>query len=294
MTTPYSQRIATALTMLIIIALGLQLSWWSWHFIAPAVTSDASSASTGAGFEPPADYKKRARQLFGGDGSTEVASMDAAYVASDISLKGVFAVDGKTLSAAVVNLGGKDQVVVLNQALSNGAKLTEVHAEYIMISRAGSAGPGEKIMLDQFRSTRGAAGANTANAGANVGAGTGTNAGAANAGFRLNVANAGLNSYSLSRQELNTVLQDQRQLEFLGRIGNAPNGGIRVDDAPANSLSSKLGLRPGDIISNVNGQPVNGTGDLARLYQQFATLSQVRIELKRGGAPMLLTYAVQN
>ena len=294
MTTPYSQRITTALMVLIIIALGLQLSWWSWHFIAPAMTGDASSSSTGEGFEPAADYKKRARQLFGGDGSSGVASMDAAYVANDISLKGVFAVDGKTLSAAVVNLGGKDQVVVLNQALANGAKLTEVHAEYIMISRAGSAGPGEKIMLDQFRSTRGPAGANTANVGANVGAGTGTNAGVANAGFRLNVANAGLNSYSLSRQELNTVLQDQRQLEFLGRIGNAPNGGIRVDDAPANSLSSKLGLRPGDIISNVNGQPVNGTGDLARLYQQFATLSQVRIELKRGGAPVLLTYAVQN
>jgi len=283
MNTRHQQWITLVLTALVIIVLGLQLAWWSWHFIAPGVTGDGSNTSIGAGLEPAADYKKLARQLFGGDGSTTIANTDAPIAISDISLKGVFAVDGKTLSAAVVNLGGKDQVVVLNQALPNGAKLTEVHADYIMISRSGIVGAGEKIMLDQFRSSK-VAGSGIGNGNNNL----------ANAGFRLNVATAGTNTYSLSRQELNTVLQDPRQLEFLGRIGNAPSGGIRVDDAPANSLSSKLGLRPGDIISNINGQPVNGTGDLARLYQQFATLSQVRIELKRGGAPMLLTYAVQN
>lgn len=285
MNTRDQQWITIVLTVLVITALGLQLAWWSWHFIAPAATDDTSNTSIGGGLEPAVDYKKLARQLFGGDGSTTLANTDAPITISDISLKGVFAVDGKTLSAAVVNLGGKDQVVVLNQALPNGAKLTEVHADYIMVSRSGMGGLGEKIMLDQFRSSK---------VPGSGGAGVNTNTSLASAGFRLNVAAAGTNTYSLSRQELNTVLQDPRQLEFLGRIGNAPSGGIRVDDAPANSLSSKLGLRPGDIISNINGQPVNGTGDLARLYQQFATLSQVRIELKRGGAPMLLTYAVQN
>ncbi len=277
------QSIATVLTTLLVIAIGLQLAWWSWHFIAPTIRSNAPSASTGAAFEAGADYKNKARQLFGGDGSSSAIGNNAPATQSDITLKGVFAVDGKTLSAAVVNLGGKDQVVTLNQELSNGAKLTEVHADYIVVSRAGVP---EKIMLAEFRGARGT-NASTTNAAANGAASTG-------AGFRLNVANAGTNSYSLSRQELNNVLQDPRQLEFLGRIGNAPNGGIRVDDAPANSLSAKLGLKAGDTIISVNSQPVSGTGDLARLYQQFATISQVRIEVKRGGAPMLLTYAVQN
>ena len=277
MTARQQQLAATILTALLLVALGLQLAWWSWHFFAPATTQDASNSSTGADSGDVTDYKKLARQLFGGDGSATVATNNDGANKSDISLKGVFAVDGNTLSAAVVNLGGKDQVARLNQELSNGVKLTEVHADYIIVSRAGVT---EKIMLDSFRNAKGTS----------IAAGTINTA----AGFRLNVAPAGTNSYSLSRQELNTVLQDPRQLEFLGRIGNAPSGGIRVEDAPTNSLSGKLGLRPGDVISSINGQPVNGTGDLARLYQQFATLSQVRIELKRGGAPMLLTYAVQN
>ncbi len=277
MTARQQQLAATVLTALLLVALGLQLAWWSWHFFAPAIDLDGSNSITGADSGDVTDYKKLARQLFSGDGSTPVATGNDAANKSDISLKGVFAVDGNTVSAAVVNLGGKDQVARLNQELANGVKLTEVHADYIVVSRAGVT---EKIMLDSFRNAKGTS----------VAAGTINTA----AGFRLNVATAGTNSYSLSRQELNTVLQDPRQLEFLGRIGNAPSGGIRVDDAPTNSLSGKLGLRPGDVISSINGQPVNGTGDLARLYQQFATLSQVRIELKRGGAPMLLTYAVQN
>lgn len=282
MNTRQQQSIATVLTALLVIAIGLQLAWWSWHFIAPTAGSNAPNASTGEAFGEVADYNNKARQLFGGDGASSAVVNNASVIQSDITLKGVFAVDGKTLSAAVVNLGGKDQVVSLNQELSNAAKLTEVHADYIVFSRAGIQ---EKILLAEFRGARGT-NASTTNAGANGPASA--------AGFRLNVANAGTNSYSLSRQELNNVLQDPRQLEFLGRIGNAPNGGIRVDDAPFNSLSAKLGLKAGDTIISVNSQPVSGTGDLARLYQQFATISQVRIEVKRGGAPMLLTYAVQN
>ena len=157
--------------------------------------------------------------------------------------------------------------------------LCQVHPEYIIVSRAGVT---EKIELASFRAAK-STGANSANA-ANV----------ASAGFRLNVVTSGNNAYSLSRQDLNNVLQDPRQLEFLGRINNAPTGGIKVEDAPTNSLSAKLGLRAGDIIVNVNGQPVMGTGDLARLYQQFATISEVRIEVKRAGIPMLLSYSVQN
>ena len=279
---PRQQRwLIGSLKAFLVVAIGIQLAWWGWHFIAAGKAANAANTSTGADFTALGDYKLIARQLFGGDGTASIGSSDTGTAASDISLKGVFAVDGKTLSAAVVNLGGKDRVAWLNEELTNGVKLTEVHADYILVSRAGgNTITNEKIMLEPYRG------------GAKVG--VNNSAAGATAGFRLNVAAAGSNSYSLSRQELNNVLQDPRQLEFLGRIGNAANGGISVDDAPANSLSNKLGLRVGDTITAINGQPITGTGDLARFYQQFATISQVRIEIKRGGAPMLLTYAVQN
>jgi general secretion pathway protein C len=261
--------IATTLTYLLVGVLGLQLAWWGWHFLSPS----PSLAPTAL---PPAanDDIALARNLFGRDdvpGAT-------ANTGSDIRLKGVFAVDGVTLSAAVVNMGAKDQMVRAGEEIAKGITLAEVAADHIVVSRGGAR---EKIALDRYTAV-------TANASA------GARAAPASSGFRLNVASTAPNGYSLSRQELNSVLQDPRQMEFLGRIGVAPGGGVRIDDAGANTLAGKLGLKAGDIISAINGQPVNSAGDLARLYSQFNTLASVRVEVKRGGAPTMLNYAIQN
>lgn len=263
--------LANALTALLVIALGLQLAWWTWQFLLPPWKDAVVNASPTPGAVP----LELGRQLFG-DRNGAVSAGTSPAVNSSVRLKGVFAVDGKTLSAAVVNLGGKDQTVRLNQELSSGVKLVEVQPEFIVISRSGAR---ERIDLDRFiAATRpGAAG----------GQPTVTN-------FRLNVASTGSNAFSLSRQELNTVLQDPRQMNFLGRVGPAPAGGVRVEEAPSGSLSNKLGLQPGDIITSINGQPINSQGDLVRVYGQFNSLTSIRAEVRRAGAPVVLNYSIQN
>lgn len=266
---PLSQIFATAIVTLLLIALGLQLAWWSWHFLLPAPNINALNPSTGGALEDIA----LSRRLFGGGEAAQ--AIEAA--ASDIRLKGVFAVDGVTLSAAVVNWAGKDQAVRMGQELMKGATLAEVHADYIIVARNGAR---ERIDLDNFRVASATANSNAKGA-------------ASGGAFRLNVTASG-GGYSLSRQELNGVLQDPRQMEFLGALGVAPGGGVRIDGAGANTLAGKLGLQSGDVISTINGQPVNSAGDLARFYSQFATLSAVRLEVKRSGSPTVLNYTIQN
>ena len=267
--TPLSQIFAAAVVTLLLIALGLQLAWWSWHFLLPAPNINALNPSTGGALEDIA----LSRRLFGGGEAAQ--AIEAA--ASDIRLKGVFAVDGVTLSAAVVNWAGKDQAVRMGQELMKGATLAEVHSDYIIVARNGAR---ERIDLDNFRVASATANSNAKGA-------------ASGGAFRLNVTASG-GGYSLSRQELNGVLQDPRQMEFLGSLGVAPGGGVRIDGAGANTLAGKLGLQSGDVISTINGQPVNSAGDLARFYSQFATLSAVRLEVKRSGSPTVLNYTIQN
>jgi general secretion pathway protein C len=261
------KRLIDALTFALLVLLGWQLAGWTWHFLAPV-------AAPAAVLPTIATSPEAARRLFGeAPAATSAPSSNAA-----IRLKGVYAIDGKTLSAAVVNTGGKrDSAVRVGEEIQPGTRLASVHPDHIIISQGGIR---ERIDLEK-RVAMASARSNAAGAAS------------ATMGFRLNVAAKGGNAYSLSRTELNNVLQDPRQMNYLGRIGMHPNGGVRLEQAPGGSLPSKLGLKEGDVIKNVNGQPVNSPGDLARLYQQFATLSQIRAEVIRGGAPMLLTYQIQ-
>ena len=264
-----------ALAVLMTAAIGIQLAWWGWHFFTPASTP---TAAVSAGVDPAT-----ADQLFGDAPRDAAAAPETAAPATpaearsdEIRLKGVFAVDGRTLSAAVVNIGGRDLSVRLGEKIDGGTSLAEVHADHIVVVRSGT-----RRRLDLERTAAPLRGGTPPPA-----------AGNAAEHFRLNVAPAGSNRYTLSRNELNNVLQDPQQLSYLGRIGPGPAGGVQVQDAGAGTLAQKLGLQPGDIITQINGQPVASPGDLARLYGQFNTLSQVRAEVRRNGVPLSLSYTI--
>ncbi|MEI6737899.1 MAG: type II secretion system protein N [Pseudomonadota bacterium] len=265
------KRLASLFTVLMVIGLGVQLAWWGWRFFGPKSATLEPTAEA----VDPAIAHSIASHLFGDPGTAIVTSAAAVENSSGIRLKGVYAVDGKTLSAAVVNTGGRDTSVRLNEKITDSITLVDVKADHIVISRAGVRA---KIAIER-------------SAGKAAGSGN-INAGAPPASFRLNVTSSSRNTFSLSRGELNTVLQDPRQINFLGSIVPAPNGGVQINDAPQGTLVQKLGLQAGDIITSINGQPVNGTGDLARFYGQFGSTSNIRAEIKRGGSPLLLVYAI--
>ena len=94
-------------------------------------------------------------------------------------------------------------------------------------------------------------------------------------------------------------LVDRRQLqqqlgrpEFLNQALIVPNpdGGFLVRQVQAGSLYEKLGLRPGDVIRNVNGQPLTSMDDVMRLYQQFGTAQRVLVDVQRQGKNETLYY----
>ena len=275
------QALATAATAVMAIVLGVTIA----HGIMQAIKPRAASVSVDSPLPVNADITA-AYSLFG-VASTTPAAPSAAVVAastSSVILKGVFAVNGATLSAAIVNVGGKDKPVLMGEELEAGLKLAEVWPDYIVLTRGGVK---ERVELSARTSASAGAGANKSGASNAPVVAAATN-------FRLSVNSASNNNYSLSRQELNTSLQDPRQLGVMGRIGiNAGGNGVRVEEAPTGSLSAKLGLRAGDIITSINGTPITGPGDMARMYQQFATTPQVRAEVKRGGTPLMLTYNIQ-
>jgi general secretion pathway protein C len=89
--------------------------------------------------------------------------------------------------------------------------------------------------------------------------------------------------------------QLQQQLgrpEFLSQALIVPNsdGGFLVRSIQPGSLYEKLGLRPGDVIKNVNGQALTSMDDVMKLYQQFGSAQRVLVEVQRQGRNETLYY----
>ena len=189
-------------------------------------------------------------------------------------LKGVVApTPGVAASAIFAPRAGRDISVFIGDDVRPGVKLVEVDPDHVIVERAGTR---ERIDLAATHSappTRQAL--------------------AQTRGFHINVAREGANRFTLSRHELDEALRDPAQLQYLGQIVMPPGGGVRMEATPAGSLAAKLGLQAGDVIKKVNGQEVASTGDLARLYQQFATTSMIQAEVQRGNALLQLSYQIQ-
>lgn len=267
-TTITPPRPRRALESLLLVALVLLLAWqlacWTWQFATPPAVRTAPQDANDV------DLAAIAR-LFG---AAPPAAGTQAASTSGLRLKGVIApTPGVAASAIFATGSGKDFAVYVGRELQPGVKLKEVHPDHVIVARNGIE---ERIDLDAMR-----------------GSGKSSAPSARDRGFHLNVARSGENAYSFTRKELDDALRDPNQLNYLGQIVVPPGGGVRMESAPAGSLAAKLGLQPGDVIRKVNGQTVTSTGDLARLYQQFGTISTINAEVQRGGTTVQLSYQIQ-
>jgi general secretion pathway protein C len=86
--------------------------------------------------------------------------------------------------------------------------------------------------------------------------------------------------------------QQMGRPEFLSQALIVPNpdGGFLVRQIQPGSLYEKLGLRPGDVIRNVNGQALTSMDDVMKLYQQFGSAQRVLVEVQRQGRNETLYY----
>ena len=244
------------------LVLAFQLAHWTWVFFAPPEIAKTPDADAGVDISAIA-------KLFG---AAPPAFATAASM-SGLRLKGVVAPDEGPLASAIFSTGtGKDIAVFVDREIAPGVKLVEVKPDHVIVSRSGV---NERIDLEAARSAVAKSGP-----------------GGRVQGFRVNVARTNNNNYAFSRKELDDALRDPNQLSYLGVIGMPPGGGVRLEAAPAGSLANKLGLQAGDVIRKVNGQAVAGSGDLARLYQQFATTSTISAEIQRGSQLLQLSYAI--
>jgi serine protease Do len=68
--------------------------------------------------------------------------------------------------------------------------------------------------------------------------------------------------------------------------------GVEVSNVAAGGPAEKAGIKPGDVVLEYNGQPVDGIEQFQRLVRETPASRQVKVKVWRNGAAVTLTAAV--
>jgi hypothetical protein len=97
---------------------------------------------------------------------------------------------------------------------------------------------------------------------------------------------------TLSRDDVRIALADFAKLTAAVHGAFTP-AGARIDGLAPGSLFAKVGLRTGDVVTAINGQPILSVDDAADLYVHATTTRNLAIQVTRNGKPVTLKVTIQ-
>lgn len=272
-----------AINLIMLVVLAASLALWTWRVWQPSIAAPARTAPP-ATAEQTADYDVNAltaANLFGQAAATPgtTALEDIPLSSLNLVLTGVLV--NLTHSVALISADGAPELpFIVGEEITAGVVLHEVYADRALIRRGATT---ESLMLKETGPALPSGSVVTPPRVNN----------ARRTAAAVDVQRSG-NQFNVEREQLNKQLQ---RPEFLSQALMVPNagGGFLVREIQPGSLYEKLGLRVGDVISSVNGQPVNTIEDVLRLYQQLGGDggNQITLDVRRAGKSESLTYNLQ-
>lgn len=97
---------------------------------------------------------------------------------------------------------------------------------------------------------------------------------------------------SLDKKQLDDTLANVNDLMKEVRITPHPDG-FRVSRLKSSSPLRQMGLRNGDVLMGVDGQPIKNITDGLRYYEKLVQGSPVSVQIKRRGRERNLEYSIR-
>jgi general secretion pathway protein C len=105
------------------------------------------------------------------------------------------------------------------------------------------------------------------------------------------------NEYSVARSEVDSALENMSQLftqiRAVPHFEGGQSVGFRLFAIRRGSLFDRIGLKNGDIIRSINGNPMNDPGKAMALLQQLRDDNNLDVDITRNQQPQKLTYTIQ-
>ena len=107
-------------------------------------------------------------------------------------------------------------------------------------------------------------------------------------------------NFTFKRSEINKylenlprVLQDAKAVPYVAPGSGGEISGFKLVAIKAGSVYEKLGLKRGDIIKDVNGEPVDTPQKAMELYQALKSADKIELGVDRGGSPTTMNYTLE-
>lgn len=191
----------------------------------------------------------------------------------NLTLLGILADDrgGERSRALIGTQGGDEKPYSIGDDISRGVTLTAIFADRVILSRNGKL---ETLRLDKDAAGSGGLppSALTARTPAKAPASTGAPGAAA------------------SLAEIRTkLLSDPSKVADYIRVQPVNSGGAlngyRIYPGKDRSIFTAAGLRPGDIVTAINGVPLNDPAKSLQLLSDLSQNTQLNLTVDRGGQP---------
>jgi general secretion pathway protein C len=266
-------RVAEGVLVIVLAWIAAQAAWFVVYgtdaldirIESPPVASSAAAETAAAG--APA-----ASGLFSVPDGQAAATPDIApETRLDLTLRGVrSAADGAARGSAVIETPQRGQrSIAVGGEIAPGVRLAEVHDDHVIIERSGAR---ESLFISDAAARR-AREARPAPSGS--------------AAFGEMIS-------PLSGRpdpELAARLDREDWIEGLRLQPAMENGsmtGFQVREASAIEVLRAAGLRPGDIIMRLNGEPLSDADAAGRALRSLATADGVRLSVRRDGEEITL------
>jgi len=271
-----SLRLPFWISLLLVVVLAWYLAKLAWALYPQATEVDWQPPAAPPR-QPAADNGQRdytdltTAQLFGKAGAepapepVEQDVLDAPDTRLNLSLRAAVASsDQSTAHAIIADGSGDEQTYFLRDSIPGGASLHQVHADRVILNRGG--------VLESLRLPREFAAGATSSRSRRVG--------------RARTASAQPTVQQLVQDNVASFTDVVRPQPFM------PNGqlrGYRVYPGRNRQQFAALGLRPGDLVTEINGMALNNPAEGMQVFRSLGDSTQVTVTVERNGQAQVMT-----
>lgn len=273
-----SQLLPPWVALLLVIAIGWQLANIIWLLIPGPAAGDAVVVPAGrvvADRSGPvaADAQAiAAAHLFGEAGADDTPAVvpDVADEnledtrLSNLELKGTIASPETTMSAAIISDGrNEEKVYLIGDPVASGAKLHAVYTDRVVLNESGRL---TNLRLpEEYRES--------------------ASAPIRRAATRRTAAPQTESIQTVVSQNVARLADVIRPTPY---FVNGQQEGYRVYPGRDRRQFAALGLRPGDLIKDIDGQALTDPTQAMEIFQSLGTASEVSVTVERDGQPEVI------